>query len=511
MQPEWYLPTILLLPFLGGISIWAFHRSPKLSRWWALGHFAVGLLLSLGMWRHIATSKEPTDLSHVMSLQQSWFWMPDLGVQFALGADGVSAIFVVTSSIMALLALLTQWEESKHPVAQSSCLLLLQAGIVGSLLATDLFLLALSWELALVMMVSLVALWGGQRSLQAATKMGLQQVTGSLILLLVFLYLGLALQGGSFSILALYEAHIPTATQRWLCIAMLLGVALKTPLFPFHIWFPDAHHTASSAGRLLLTGIFVQLGLYAFIRIGIPLFPKAYLAFAQPLTVLAIVGLLYGTLLALVQPDITKLLAYLMCSQFGLICLGLFSFQQQGLQGSILHIINVTISMGGLCVLLHFLLERRPTTTLIDFGGLARPAPILAAFFGVFGLSIIGVPGLNGFVSEFLVVWGAFTQNALYGAVALVGLMLSAVSMLWLMRRMFLGPLQGADNRNMSDLTAREKGVSIALVLLVVGLGWAPGMILRTIKPTIRATMEHVQLKHQTTAQNTHSPRRNGR
>jgi NADH-quinone oxidoreductase subunit M len=200
-----------------------------------------------------------------------------------------------------------------------------------------------------------------------------------------------------------------------------------------------------------------------------------------------------------------------MCSQFGLICLGLFSFQQQGLQGSILHIINVTISMGGLCVLLHFLLERRPTTTLIDFGGLARPAPILAAFFGVFGLSIIGVPGLNGFVSEFLVVWGAFTQNALYGAVALVGLMLSAVSMLWLMRRMFLGPLQGADNRNMSDLTAREKGVSIALVLLVVGLGWAPGMILRTIKPTIRATMKHVQLKHQTTAQNTHSPRRNGR
>jgi NADH-quinone oxidoreductase subunit M len=359
-------------------------------------------------------------------------------------------------------------------------MLLLEVGMIGVFLAQDLFLFYIFWEFTLVPMYFLIGIWGGQNRVYAAIKFFLYTMAGSLLMLLGILYMGIT--NGTFSVPDLITGRAAFAdVQNWLFIGFAIAFAIKVPIFPFHSWLPDAHTEAPTAGSVILAGVLLKMGTYGFIRFNLPLFPEASVEFAPAIAVLAIIGIIYGAIVSFAQKDVKKLVAYSSISHLGFVMLGIFSLNNQGIQGAILQGVNHGISSGALFFIVGVLYEQRHTREIKEYGGVWKAMPVFSALTLIVTLSSMGLPGLNGFVGEFTILLGSMgaTQSLganawIYTAFATTGVILAAVYLLWMFQRVFMGPLDNPENEKLRDLSGLELAIMLSFLLFIIWIGVAP-------------------------------------
>jgi NADH-quinone oxidoreductase subunit M len=418
-------------------------------------------------------------------------WIPSFGIQYALGIDGISLFLVVLTGFLTPIALLCSWE-SVHKKVKEFCffMLALESAMIGVFLSLDMFLFYVFWDAMLIPMYFLIGVWGYERRVYAAVKFILYTMAGSVLMLVAIL--GLAYThaavtgtGYSFSYEALLQIAVPQHLQYWFFLAFALAFAIKVPLFPFHTWLPDAHVEAPTAGSVILAGVLLKMGTYGLLRFAFPLFPDAAVYFAPYLGTLAVIGIVYGALVSMVQPDMKKLVAYSSVSHLGFVVLGLCAMNVQGVQGSVYQMLNHGISTGGLFLIVGMLSDRRHTRLISEFGGLKHVAPKLVGAFFIVTLSSIGLPGLNGFVGEFLILFGAFRWDPRFATVAATGVILSAVYMLWMFQRVNYGTVTNPKNEGMKDLSVRERWVITPIVVMAIVMGVVPSVFLNPMRPAI--------------------------
>lgn len=472
------LSLITFLPLLGGLVILLFIPREKYTviKKTAFVFSFLTFLLSLPLFLNfrIGTPK--------MQFVEHYPWINAIGASYFLGIDGISLFLVMLTTFLSAISILSSWNAITEKVkGYYACLLLLETGMIGVFVSLDLLLFYLFWEAMLIPMYFLIGIWGGPRKIYATIKFVLYTMVGSLLMLVAIMYLAYhfhTLTGYyTFNLLELYEYGLRTNVQLWLFLAFGLAFAIKVPLFPFHTWLPDAHVEAPTAGSVILAGVLLKMGTYGFLRFCLPLFPQAAMIFMPVIILLAVFGIIYGALVAMVQPDVKKLVAYSSVSHLGFVMLGIFVFNMQGITGGILQMLNHGLSTGALFLLVGMIYERRHTRMIADFGGLAKVMPVYFAFFLVITLSSIGLPGLNGFVGEFTILVGAFKFNPWVAAIATFGVVLSAVYMLWMFQRMFFGPVKevGVENfQPLLDLSKRELAVLVPIIILVFWIGVYP-------------------------------------
>jgi NADH-quinone oxidoreductase subunit M len=429
---------------------------------------------------------------------ERYSWIPAFGITYAVGVDGISLFLIVLTAFLTPLALLASWESvHKKMRAFCMCMLILESAMIGVFVSLDLFLFYVFWDAMLIPMYLLIGIWGYERRIYAAVKFILYTMAGSVLMLLAII--GLAYQhrlvngAYSFDLLRLYDLSLPASLQVWLFLAFALAFAIKVPLFPFHTWLPDAHVEAPTAGSVILAGVLLKMGTYGLVRFAFPLFPAAAILIAPYLALLAVVGIVYGALVAMVQPDMKKLVAYSSVSHLGFVVLGIATMNMQGVQGAVYQMLNHGVSTGGLFLVVGMLSDRRHTRLIGEFGGLKAVMPRLVAAFLLITLASIGLPGLNGFVGEFLILLGAFRWDPRFAAVAATGVILSAVYMLWMFQRVNYGPVTNAKNASLADLKPREWAVLVPIVALCVVMGVFPNAFLRPMEPSIDRMLSHVQ------------------
>ncbi|MFH1277667.1 MAG: NADH-quinone oxidoreductase subunit M [Candidatus Eisenbacteria bacterium] len=427
-----------------------------------------------------------------MEFEQDIPWIPALGISYHVGVDGISFYLILLTAFLAPLVYLSTWNAVKTRVKEFSIwYLLLHTGMMGAFVALDLFLFYLFWELMLIPMAFLIGVWGGERRIYAAVKFVLYTVVGSLLMLVAILVLVKQASGVngfvSFDWTDLVGVAVPPGMQILLFAAFALAFAIKVPLFPFHTWLPDAHVEAPTAGSAILAGILLKMGTYGFLRFAMPLFPEAARTAAPVLSLLAVIGIIYGALVAMVQDDVKKLVAYSSVSHLGFVVLGLFAFNVAGIEGGIYVMLAHGLSTSALFLLVGVLYERRHTRKIADYGGLARTMPLFATVFLITTLASIGLPTLSGFVGEFLVLFGTFRVSPVHAAFAATGVVFGAVYMLWMYRRVFFGPVTNDANRKLPDLSLRELVVIVPLLAGMVWLGVRPSPLLDKMEAAVKA------------------------
>ena len=440
-------------------------------------------------------------------------WIPDFGIEYHVGIDGISLFLVLLTTFLVPLVILSSWGDIHKRIKEYQFLfLVLETGMIGAFVAIDLFLFYVFWEVMLIPMYFLVGVWGGPQRIYAAIKFLLYTMVGSLLMLVAILYLAYQHneQTGaiSFNFLQLQNLNLNDSEQRWMFWAFVLSFAIKVPLFPFHTWLPDAHVEAPTGGSVILAGVLLKMGTYGLLRFAIPLFPFAAHEYAYVLIVLAVVGIFYGALVAMVQPDLKKLVAYSSVSHMGFVVLGLFAFNLQGAQGAIFQMLNHGLSTGALFLLVGVIYERRHTRLISEYGGLWKQVPLYAAIFLVTMFSSIGLPGLNGFIGEFLIMLGAFNaviQKGVAGTsagfnwfimiVMVSGVVLGAVYMLWMYQRVIFGPLKNDENKKLTDLSSREVLVFAPLVAMMLVMGLFPKPFLDRMEKSVQETLTRAEAK----------------
>ena len=430
-------------------------------------------------------------------LVERHLWIPAFGIDYYLGVDGISLLLIVLTGFLTPIAVLSSWIGIEKKVKEFCIfLLLLEAAMIGVFLSLDLFLFYVFWDAMLVPMYFLIGIWGYDQRIYAAIKFMLYTMAGSVLMLIAILglaYLHQAATGSySFDLLKLYTLDIPGSTQYWFFLAFAVAFAIKVPLFPFHTWLPDAHVQAPTAGSVILAGVLLKMGTYGFVRFAFPLFPQAAAYFAPWIAVLAVVGIIYGALVAMVQPDMKKLVAYSSVSHLGFVVLGICAMNVNGLQGAVYQMLAHGVSTGGLFLIVGMLSDRRHTRLISEFGGLKAVMPRLTAAFMIITLASIGLPGLNGFVGEFLIMLGAFRWDPRYVVGAGLGVILSAVYMLWMFQRVNYGPITNDKNRTLPDLTPREWALMVPTVATAILMGVFPMVFLKPMEPSVRKTVERV-------------------
>jgi NADH-quinone oxidoreductase subunit M len=454
-------------------------------------------------------------------------WLAQYGINYFVGIDGISLVLVMLTTFLTPVALLAAWNDIKGSLRSFVFFMLfLETGMLGAFVSLNLFQFYVFWEVMLVPMYFIIGIWGGPRRVYAAVKFFLFTMVGSLLMLVAMLVLYRLNfeQGGVLNLdlvkapasaaLSMMETAVPVLasaehpwwqTQYWLFAAFALAFAIKVPMVPFHTWLPDAHVEAPTAGSVILAGVLLKMGTYGFVRFALPLFPSAADDFTLMMFVLALIGIVYGSLVAMVQPDVKKLVAYSSVAHMGFIVLGIFALNVQGLTGAVLQMVNHGLSTGALFVLVGFIYLRRHTRMISDFGGLARPMPVYAALFGIVVMSSIGLPSLNGFVGEFLILLGTFGADPWVAVIATSGVILAAVYMLWMYRRVMFGPLTEAENRGLIDLDLREKAAMVALILPIIWIGLYPHPLLRRIEPAVSGLLQDME-RRQALSQATFGP-----
>jgi NADH-quinone oxidoreductase subunit M len=433
-----------------------------------------------------------------LQLVESHTWIPQWGIRYALGVDGISLWLVLLTTLLTPVVLLSSWNAiHKHPKEYVIAFLIMESAMIGVFLATDLLVFYVFFELTLLPMYLVIGVWGGANRIYAAIKFFLFTIAGSLLMLLGIIYLVFLqyhrLHYPDFSIVHMYGLSMPMHTQAILFGAFALAFAIKVPLFPLHTWLPDAHVEAPTGGSIILAGVMLKIGTYGFLRFCLPLFPDATAKYAKLMIVLAVIGVIYGALVAWVQPDMKKLVAYSSVSHLGFCVLGIFALNQTAIEGSILQMVNHGLSTGALFLLVGVLYERRHTRLLADYGGIAQTMPVYAVLFVIAVLSSVGLPGLNGFVGEFLILAGSFKTHPTAAVIATTGVILAAVYLLWLVQRVFFGPITNEENRFIPDIAWNEVAAMVPLIVLMVWIGVHPNTFLRKMSPSVQKLLTTVQ------------------
>ncbi len=423
-------------------------------------------------------------------LQETLSWIPAFNIYYRIGVDGVSFLLITLTNLIMPVAVLCSWREIQTRLKEYMFLmLLLQTGMVGTFAALDLFLFYIFWELMLIPMYFLIGVWGSGRRLMAAFKFILYTMIGSVLMLVGILYI--YFKGGqSFEYLEWLNVNFGLYEQFWLFLAFALAFAIKVPIFPFHTWLPDAHTEAPTAGSVILAGILLKMGTYGFYRFAMPLFPDAVSFFTPYMLGLACIGIVYGSLVSMVQKDIKRLVAYSSVAHLGFVMLGLFALNERGVEGAVLQMLNHGLSTGALFLLVGMIYERRHTRMIADYGGIAKVVPMYSFFFLFVTLSSVGLPGLNNFVGEFLVLLGMFEKSWVFAGVAVIGVVLSVCYMLWMVERVFFGPVQHEENKSLKDIGWREALILVPLCLLMVGIGVYPKPLLDKIHLSVEAFLK---------------------
>ncbi|MBI5643390.1 MAG: NADH-quinone oxidoreductase subunit M [Deltaproteobacteria bacterium] len=468
------LSFLIFFPLLGVIVLFFMPGKFKESlRSTALGFSLVNFVVSLILLLYFDSS------THKMQFIERATWIPGLGVEYFLGMDGISLLLVLLTTLTSVIAILSSWSAVEERVKEYMIhLLILEAGMIGVFVALDMIAFFLFWEIGLIPMYFLIGVWGGPRKLYANIKFFLYTLFGSVFMLVGILALYYAhgnMTGEyTFNLLKLYEVTYPYNLQWWVFIAFFLGFAIKVPVFPFHTWLPDAHVEAPTAGSVILAAVLLKMGTYGFLRFNLPLLADASRAFTPLILVLAVIGIIYGSLLALAQKDVKKLVAYSSVSHLGAVMAGMFAMNQQGLDGGVIQMINHGISTGGLFLLIGMIYERRHTRMIADFGGLAKVMPVYSVLVMIIVFSSIGLPGTNGFVGEILILMGLFSANPTASILAATGVILGAAYMLWMYQRVVFGKVTNPENQGLKDVNAREIITLAPIIILIIWIGVYP-------------------------------------
>lgn len=435
-------------------------------------------------------------------------WVPQFGVQYKVGVDGISLILVLLTTLLSAIAILSSFENIQDRLKEYYIfLLVLETGMLGCFVSLDLILFYVFWEAMLIPMYFLIGIWGGARRAYATIKFVLYTLVGSILMLVAIVWLYVASgqggQPGTFDLTRLIDINGPIAqstaidpkARLWLFLAFAAAFAIKVPMFPLHTWLPDAHVEAPTAGSVILAGVLLKMGTYGFIRFCIPLFPDVALQVAPWFLALSVIGIIYGALVAYVQKDVKRLVAYSSVSHLGFCVLGLFAFTREAVAGSVLQMINHGLSTGALFLLIGMIYERRHTREISEFGGLWKVIPVFTAFLLISMLSSVGLPGLNGFVGEFLILLGTWgppgspTTNQWFAVLAATGVILGAVYLLWMFQRMMQGPLDNPENERLLDLSGREVWTLLPLVVLMFWIGAQPSTFLGMFDAAVYRTV----------------------
>jgi NADH-quinone oxidoreductase subunit M len=512
------LTILILLPVIGAATALVYSFTPGAReshhRWIALGFtivaFVVSLLLLKGAGGNLSA----------FGFEENYSWVGSIGARYHVGVDGISLWLVILTTLLMPIAILSSWTAiTKRQSTYYVLMLLLESAMIGVFVSLDLLLFYLFFEASLVPMFFLIGVWGGERRIYAAIKFFIYTAVGSLLMLVGIIALYFIHQRatgiGTFDYAVLLETLrnsgglISPRTEFWLFLAFALAFCIKVPLWPLHTWLPDAHTEAPTAGSVILAGVLLKMGTYGLLRFNFGLFPSASRQFAPVMITLAVIGIIYGALVAMVQPDVKRLVAYSSVSHMGFVVLGLFSFTEQGMQGALYQMLNHGVSTGALFLFVGMIYERRHTRMISDFGGLARPMPWFSTLFVIASLSSIGLPFLNGFVGEFLIMLGAWTSAAVQHAwivtmLAGTGVIWAAVYMLWMLQRVVFGTKTSEVNATLSDLNWREAALVLPLLFLMFFMGVYPSPFLNRSRDAIEAIRERIASPQSTPAEMAH-------
>ncbi len=488
------LTYLTLLPVAGALIMLLFLRGR------ASAYKATALVTSLATFAlsvYLYTQFK-TDTA-AFQFQENFRWIESFGIRYHVGVDGISMLMIMLTTFLSVIAIIGSWNYVKdRELAFFISLLLLETGMIGVFTAMDLFLFYVFWEIQLIPMYFIIGIWGGERRIYAAIKFFLYTFAGSVLMLVailavVFWYSSHGAGGVTFDILTLQKAGFPSGIAFWAFLAFFAAFAIKVPMFPVHTWLPDAHVEAPTAGSVILAGVLLKMGVYGMIRFCIGFFPEMSIKAVPYVMIFSVIAIIYGAAVSLVQPDMKKLVAYSSVSHMGFVTGGLFAFNLQGVQGSILQMINHGILTGALFQMVGFFYERTHTRQIKDYGGMARPLPVAAAFFSLFVLGSLGLPGLNGFVGEFLILLGIFQYAKVAAVFASIALILGAAYLLWMYQRTMFQELTNQKWLKLHDLNAREIFTLVPLAAIALFIGLYPAPFLELIRAPSENIMAQVQ------------------
>jgi len=479
------LSTLIFLPIAGAVLIALVKRGKdNFIKWLSLVISIVTFILSIPLF----TSFDKTTAK--MQFTEAYEWIPSWGIKYAIGIDGISVLFVLLSTILTILCIMVSWKSIKEKTKEFyAALLLIEGAMIGVFCSLDLFLFYIFWEAMLIPMYLLIGVWGGPNRIYAAIKFFLFTLVGSVLMLVGII--ALYLNTGSFDILKMMAMNYPYHLQIILFWAFFAAFAVKVPMWPVHTWLPDAHTEAPTAGSVILAGILIKMGAYGFLRFSMPLFPEASKAMAPVMMILSVIAIIYGGIICLGQTDLKRLIAYSSVSHMGFVTLGIFALNAQGMQGGILQMINHGIITGALFLCVGMIYDRTHTRQIADYGGTATVMPIYAAFFMVFTLASIGLPGTNGFIGEFLIILGGFAASKALGVLAATGIIIGAAYMLWLYQRVFFVETN-TKVQGHKDIDIREILTLVPLLILVLWIGVYPNVFLSFMDASVQNLIERV-------------------
>jgi len=473
------LSVLIFLPIGGAILLGLIRGGDDRLRWTALGLTVLSFLISVPLLVQFNAGV------HDMQFVERHPWIPSFNIEYAVGVDGISLFFVLLTTLLSPICILASWTAVASRVKEFMITLLVMEGaMIGVFVSLDFVLFYVFWEAMLIPMYLIIGVWGGPNRIYAAIKFFLYTLAGSLLLLVAIIVLFFT-GGHTFNILSLTGQPYPPAVQAWIFWAFFLAFAIKVPMFPFHTWLPDAHVEAPTAGSVILASILLKMGGYGMLRFCLPMVPQASHAYTGIVLTLSVVAIVYGAYMALAQSDLKKLIAYSSVSHMGFVTLGIFVFNAQGIEGALLQMINHGITTGALFLLVGMAYDRTHSRRIADYGGLARPMPRYGVMFVIFALSSLGLPGMNSFVGEFLVLIGAFLTHRTAAVIATLGVILAAVYLLWMVQRILFGPITKSENARLTDLGIREAVALAPLVLLVFWIGIYPESVLSLLHASV--------------------------
>lgn len=474
------LTYLLITPIIGSVLILFFKEGQeKLVRWFGVFVSTVAFVISLIVYYNFDSSLSTFQFIHKV------LWVESLNISYHVGVDGISLLLVLLTTFLTPLTLISSWSSIQKKVKMFTFfMLLLEAGMLGVFISLDLFLFYIFWEAMLIPMYFIIGVWGGEQRIYASVKFFIYTMFGSLLMLVAMIWLAVYASGmlGKFTtnLIELYAVgpNIPHDIQMWMFAAFFFSFAIKVPLFPLHTWLPDAHVQAPTAGSVILAGVLLKMGTYGLVRFNLPLFPQSAVEFAPYVSVLAVIGIIYGALVAMVQKDMKKLVAYSSVSHLGFVVLGIFAMTIESLQGAVIQMVNHGLSTGALFLLVGVIYERTHTREIAYYGGIAKLVPIYATVLMIASLSSIGLPGLNGFIGEFLILIGSFQSHVLgswwFTIFAASGVIFAAVYLLWMYERVVWGKVTNPKLETLTDMNARELFVLIPILLFIVWIGIYP-------------------------------------